>query len=57
MRGVSNAENRVREAQRLGFKRCVLPKQNLKNIDTKSLDIELIGIRQISEAFDFLKKA
>lgn len=32
IRSVSHAEQRIAEAQRLGFRRCVLPYHNLKSI-------------------------
>lgn len=55
VRGVSNAQMRIREAERLGFEKCVLPKANLKNIDAGQYGIELIGIQNVNEAFGYLK--
>ena len=53
VRGVSQSEVRVKEAARLGFKRCLLPKQNQEKVKgTKG--IELIGIRTVREAMDIL---
>ncbi len=56
IRAVSHAEDRVLEAQRLGFERCVLPYHNLKslNLNGISKDIELIGVKTIREAFESL---
>ena len=51
IRAVGNAESRIYEAYRLGFKRCLLPKHNLKNINI-SADVELIGVRSVREAFE-----
>lgn len=53
VRGVSFAEDRIMEASRLGFKRCIMPFQNLKSLnnDIKN-NIELIGVKSIREAFD-----
>jgi DNA repair protein RadA/Sms len=51
IRAVSNAETRVREAKRLGFKKCIIPKNSLatiKNID--KLGIEVIGVRDVKQA-------
>lgn len=57
IRSVSHAELRIAEAHRLGFNRCVLPYHNLKTIsaDVKG-KIELIGVKNIREAFDALAK-
>ena len=53
IRGVSNCEQRVREAVRLGFKRCIIPQHNLKNLSLNiSGDTEIIGVRNIREAFE-----
>lgn len=57
-RAVAYAEERVLEAHRLGFERCVLPYYNLKSINLSSFEskINLIGVRTIKEAFDALAK-
>jgi DNA repair protein RadA/Sms len=53
VRGISQSEVRVKEAARLGFKRCLLPKQNQEKI--KGLkNIELIGVRTVQEAMGIL---
>ncbi|MBQ7545664.1 MAG: DNA repair protein RadA [Clostridia bacterium] len=53
IRSVNACAQRVREAARLGFSRCVIPKHNLKNITTELRDqIEVIGVRTIREAFE-----
>ena len=53
VRGVSQPEVRVKEAARLGFKRCLLPEQNREKVKgTKG--IELVGIKTIREAMDIL---
>lgn len=54
IRPVSRIMQRISEAQKLGFKRFVLPKYNLKGLDTKNLDIELIPVRKVEEAFRIL---
>ncbi len=55
IRGVSHCEQRIKEASRLGFKRCIVPKSNLKNVSasTKS-EIEVVGVKTIREAFEAL---
>ena len=53
VRGVSQSEVRVKEAARLGFKRCLLPKQNQEKMKGKR-GIELIGAGTIQEAMKVL---
>ncbi|NOY85379.1 MAG: DNA repair protein RadA, partial [Nitrospirae bacterium] len=57
IRGIQGAEQRIREAQKLGFKRCILPQRNAKTLrkeNTKKLKIELIGVSDIGEALQVL---
>lgn len=57
IRGVNNCEQRVKEAIRLGFSRCIIPRHNLKNLSSDiSGDTEIIGVRNIREAFEALIK-
>ncbi len=51
LRGVMRAESRVREAEKLGFKRCILPSDSLKGFKVPG-DIELIGVSTIKEGLD-----
>jgi DNA repair protein RadA/Sms len=53
VRGVSQSEVRAKEAMRLGFKKCVLPKQNQEKMKGIQ-DIELIGVRTIQDAMKVL---
>lgn len=48
VRAVTQAENRIREAERMGFNRIVLPKGNLKGLSIKAT-IELIGVESVAE--------
>ncbi|MBE6105553.1 DNA repair protein RadA [Anaerovibrio lipolyticus] len=52
IRAVSQAENRVREAKRLGFKSIVLPQKNYEQLlaDKKFTDMILYGVSNITEA-------
>ena len=55
IRGVSHCEQRIKEASRLGFNKCIIPKSNLKNISASlKKDIEIVGVRTIREAFEAL---
>jgi len=53
IRMVNNCEQRIKESERLGFKRCIIPRQNMKKLNKASFsDIEVIGVRNIREAFE-----
>lgn len=55
IRSVSHAQARILEADRLGFQRCILPYHNIKSLSSiPQLNIQLIGVRDIREAFDAL---
>ncbi len=57
VRAVSNAETRVGEAARLGFKRCIMPKASLSKLpNPQKYDIEIIGVSNISQAIAALSK-
>ncbi len=50
IRPVSRIEQRIAEAQKLGFKRILIPAHNAKGLDTKSYKIELVPVRRVVEA-------
>lgn len=53
VRGVSMAEQRVREAAKLGFTTCIMPATNASNI--KGVDgIKLVGVSNVKEAIDLI---
>ena len=55
VRGVSSASQRVKEAARLGFRRCVIPHGNLKSITAPvKADIEVIGVKDVKEAYGII---
>ena len=59
LRAVQNSDKIIKEAQRLGFSRIVLPiknAQHLREKDRESLSIEIVGIRNITEAKDLFPK-
>ncbi len=52
IRAVSFAEIRIREAIRLGLKKCIIPARNLKEInDDLKRQIEIIGVNNIRKAY------
>ncbi len=54
VRSVSQVVARINEAQRLGFKRCILPKNNLKSKDINTKTLELVPVTGVREALDAL---
>ena len=51
LRPVNRMEQRIGEAEKLGFKRFVLPKYNLQGLNAKKIAIELVPVRKVEEAF------
>lgn len=54
VRAVSRLEDRVREAQRLGFARALVPGSSRKT--ARNLPIELVPVRNLTEAIRFLER-
>lgn len=54
IRAVSNAVQRIKEAERMGFDTCVVPRQCLLGINTKNYNINIIGVSNIKEAFELI---
>ncbi len=53
LRTVSYCEQRIKEAERLGFNRCIIPKHNLKTLsDGFKGNIEIVGASNVNEAFN-----
>lgn len=52
IRAVSNCEQRVTEAYRLGFEKCIIPFHNYKSLPKKlKIDVDIIPVRTIRDAF------
>lgn len=52
LRGVQRTAQRIQEAERLGFTRCIIPRSSLSGIDLGKLTIKVTGVDSIKEAFD-----
>ncbi len=51
VRGVSRIETRLKEAIHMGFRKCILPRRNLKSLSASISDkIELIGVDLVDQA-------
>lgn len=58
VRGVTHLETRLREAQRIGFDRAIIPQQNLKNINPKDYNtLQIIGVRYLKDAIAAIRQA
>jgi DNA repair protein RadA/Sms len=56
IRPINRIEQRIHEAEKLGFKKMIIPNTNLKSLDLKKINIELIQVRKVEEAFRVLFK-
>jgi len=54
IRSISQVTLRINEAAKLGFKHCMLPKNNFKNLELKNDSIEVIPVSTLREALDIL---
>jgi len=55
VRSVSMAEQRVREAKKLGFEKVIIPNSNLQSVGS-ILGIEVIGVSNVKEAVDAISR-
>lgn len=51
VRAVTQAESRIREAEKMGFKKIILPKGNMKGISSAS-SITLVGVETVAEGLE-----
>ncbi|MFA5198309.1 MAG: DNA repair protein RadA [Candidatus Omnitrophota bacterium] len=54
IRSISQVLTRVNEAEKLGFKRCILPKNSVKNIKFKKSDMEIVPVSSLKEALEMI---
>lgn len=50
IRPVTRIAQRISEAQKLGFSRIIVPEANLKGLDAKELNIELVPVTRVEQA-------
>lgn len=53
VRAVSLLESRIKEAEKLGFEICILPRVNLERMNIKA-KIKLIGVSNIKETLEYI---
>ena len=51
IRPVNRIEQRIMEAEKLGFSRMLIPYNNLKGFDTSRCRIQIVQVRKVEEAF------
>lgn len=56
IRSIPQVGLRINEAEKLGFKYCILPRNNHKNLDYKKNTIELVPVSTLKEALDIALK-
>ena len=50
VRPVARIEQRISEAEKLGFQHIIIPKYNLSGLNRKKFKIELVAVRKVEEA-------
>ena len=53
IRAVSHVESRIKEASKMGFTQCIVPKNAIKQI-TKVKDIKILGVSFLKEVMEIL---
>ncbi len=51
IRPINRIEQRIAEAQKLGFKRILVPRANMKRLDLQRFNIEVKAVSKVEEAF------
>ncbi len=54
IRSISQVLTRINEAEKLGFKHCILPKNSTKNLKFKESGMEIIPVSTLKEALDII---
>jgi len=51
IRPVNRIEQRILEAEKLGFRKILIPYNNLKGFDTKKISIQVVAVKKVEDAF------
>ena len=49
VRRINMMEKRLKEAEKLGFKKCIIPESNKKDLKEK-FKLDIIGVKNVNEA-------
>jgi len=52
IRGSRHPLKRITEGAKLGFERCFIPLENLKNLNNRDTKLEIIGVKSVDEILD-----
>lgn len=55
IRSVSHIMQRIKEAERMGFEDCIVPRQSLSGINQKDFKINIIGVSTLKQAFSIIE--
>ncbi len=55
VRSVSHIAQRIREAERMGFTTCIIPKQCASAVDQKDYSIKIVPVNSLKQAFTQIK--
>ena len=53
VRRVSMVEKQLKEAEKLGFKKCIIPENNKKLLKEK-FKLDIIGVKNINDAMKYV---
>ena len=56
IRAVGQVAKRLKEVERMGFEKCIIPKQALRGLDLADYSIEVIPVSNVKQAFDAINK-
>lgn len=56
IRSVSNVTQRIKEAERMGFEICLIPKQSFTGLNSSSYKIRIIGVSNLKQSFSAVEK-
>lgn len=54
IRSINRVDQRISEANKLGFEKIIISKYNQKSIDQRKLDIEIVTVGKVEEVFKIL---
>ena len=51
VRKINLIEKRLKEAEKLGFKKCIIPESNKKNLK-ENFKLDIIGVKDVNETMN-----
>lgn len=55
VRSVTNIAQRIREAQRIGFEKCIVPKLSMRNINPADYSIQIIPVASVKQGIEYIR--